>query len=111
MAQLGFRPGDMERISKTVHVGGIQGLGEEIKEQDLADFFSQQGAVVAVGLGVVCGAHHLIASGPTLNARIRPLHPRHPPAGTLTACAKCAGVPVHTRLLPGLHWRPLSRST
>jgi hypothetical protein len=43
-AQAGGRPQDFERVSRTVHVGGIGGLGETISEQDVADFFGQQGA-------------------------------------------------------------------
>ena len=39
-----MRPDEMERISKTLHVGGISGIGEEIKENDIADFFGQHGA-------------------------------------------------------------------
>lgn len=39
------RPQDLERISRTIHVGGVVGLGDEIREHDLADFFSQHGAV------------------------------------------------------------------
>jgi hypothetical protein len=39
---------DPERVSKTVHVGGIFGLGDDISETDLAEFFGQQGEVVAV---------------------------------------------------------------
>ena len=42
--QAGGRPQDFERVSRTVHVGGIGGLGETISEQDVADFFGQQGA-------------------------------------------------------------------
>ena len=38
-----MRPDEMERISRTIHVGGIGGLGEEIKENDVADFFGQHG--------------------------------------------------------------------
>ena len=40
----GGRPQDFERVARTVHVGGIGGLGETISEQDVADFFGQQGA-------------------------------------------------------------------
>ncbi len=39
----GGRPQDFERVSRTVHVGGIGGLGETITENDVADFFGQQG--------------------------------------------------------------------
>ena len=38
------RPVDSERAMRTVHVGGIGGLGETITENDVADFFGQQGA-------------------------------------------------------------------
>lgn len=38
----------MDRIARTIHVGGIGGLGDEIKETDLADFFGQHGEVTAV---------------------------------------------------------------
>ena len=38
------RPADSERAMRTVHVGGIGGLGETITENDVADFFGQQGA-------------------------------------------------------------------
>jgi hypothetical protein len=37
-------PLDSERALRTVHVGGIGGLGETITENDVADFFGQQGA-------------------------------------------------------------------
>ena len=43
-ASAGGRPQDYERVARTVHVGGIGGLGETISEQDVADFFGQQGA-------------------------------------------------------------------
>ena len=36
-------PDDSVRASKTIHVGGIGGLGETISENDVADFFGQQG--------------------------------------------------------------------
>ena len=43
------RASDQEKISRTVHVGGIRGLDNgEITERDVAEFFSQQGPVVAV---------------------------------------------------------------
>ena len=42
--QPGGRPQDFERVARTVHVGGIGGLGETITETDVADFFGQQGA-------------------------------------------------------------------
>ena len=28
-----IKPNDMERIARTIHVGGVMGLGEEIKER------------------------------------------------------------------------------
>jgi hypothetical protein len=44
MGGMGGRPQDFERVARTVHVGGIGGLGETISENDVADFFGQQGA-------------------------------------------------------------------
>jgi hypothetical protein len=44
-------PYDGERAQKTIHVGGIGGLGETISEADVADFFGQQGAADSVQQG------------------------------------------------------------
>ena len=49
--QTGARPQDFERVARTVHVGGIGGLGETITENDVADFFGQQGARPALRAG------------------------------------------------------------
>mmetsp|Transcript_22183 Transcript_22183/g.42312 ORF Transcript_22183/g.42312 Transcript_22183/m.42312 type:complete len:301 (+) Transcript_22183:1-903(+) len=38
----------MEKVSRTIHVGGVGGLGDEIQEKDLAEFFAQYGEVTAV---------------------------------------------------------------
>ena len=62
-----------ERISRTIHVGGIGGLGEEIKENDLADFFGQHGAARgfrrrALSRGLEHVRCTLLARGPGLNA-------------------------------------------
>ena len=34
---------DMDKVSRTIHVGGVGGLGDEVKEADLAEFFTQYG--------------------------------------------------------------------
>lgn len=34
---------DIDKVQRTIHVGGISGLGDEIKEQDIADFFASCG--------------------------------------------------------------------
>ena len=41
---MNLKAGDMDKVARTIHVGGVGGLGDEIKEQDLADFFTQYGA-------------------------------------------------------------------
>jgi len=45
---MNLKAGDMDKVARTIHVGGVGGLGDEIKEQDLADFFAQYGEVTAV---------------------------------------------------------------
>eukprot|EP00959_Pyramimonas_sp_CCMP1952_P269700 5638483-Pyramimonas_sp.AAC.1 len=42
---MNLKAGDMDKVARTIHVGGVGGLGDEIKEQDLAEFFAQYGVV------------------------------------------------------------------
>lgn len=40
---MNLRMSDMEKVARTIHVGGVGGLGDEIQEQDMAEFFGQYG--------------------------------------------------------------------
>ena len=68
---------DLDRIARTIHVGGIRGLrgtpgvnpGEEITEDDLAAFFGNDGEVVGVRInGTNCWIEFGEASGAMLSA-------------------------------------------
>lgn len=45
---MNLKVGDMDKVARTIHVGGVGGLGDEIKEADMAEFFNQYGEVTAV---------------------------------------------------------------
>jgi hypothetical protein len=40
---MNLKVGDMDKVARTIHVGGVGGLGDEIKEADMAEFFNQYG--------------------------------------------------------------------
>jgi hypothetical protein len=62
---MNLRMSDMEKVARTIHVGGVGGLGDEIQEQDMAEFFGQYGTRW-VGRG---GAVRHLSTQPSTNGQ------------------------------------------
>jgi len=83
---MNLRMSDMEKVARTIHVGGVGGLGDEIQEQDMAEFFGQYGTRW-VGRGCVGrgGAPvRNLSTQPGTNVQVV-VHGRRPPKDRVAA--------------------------
>jgi hypothetical protein len=94
---MNLRMSDMETVARTIHVGGVGGLGDEIQEQDMAEFFGQYGARLdpLMRSNGAPASQLSSATGQALQGGCTPLLPRKADQVTAAACWVMKSRPRH----------------